>query len=182
MPHMKTFFTLFAVALVALALGAVAGRLWREPPPVPALDTGEGVTVGEPMPDFRHVDINGQFVSAGDFAGQPVLINFWATWCAPCVREMPMFQDYAETKAGQLELVGIAIDEPGNVREFVEELGISYSILIGTTDVMQTQEAFGNANGMLPYTVFVDAEGIVRWQHLGEVKPEHLEQHVTPLL
>ena len=182
MPHMKTFFTLFAVALVALALGAVAGRLWREPPPVPPLINGDGVAVGDPMPAFQHADINGRFYSAEYFAGKPVLINFWATWCAPCVREMPMFQDYAETKAGRMYLVGIAIDEPGNVRDFVEELGITYPILIGTTDVMQTQEAFGNANGMLPYTVFVDAEGIVRWQHLGEVKPEHLEQHVTPLL
>ena len=179
---MKTFLMLIGVAVLALALGLVAGRFLREPPPVPPLDTSEGVSVGDPMPAFRHADINGQFVSQEDFAGQPVLVNFWATWCAPCVREMPMFQDYAEAKQGRLELVGIAIDEPGNVREFVEQLGISYTILIGTTDVMQTQREFGNNNGMLPYTVLVDAEGIVRWQHLGEVKPEHLEEHVTPLL
>ncbi|MEM7054028.1 MAG: TlpA disulfide reductase family protein [Pseudomonadota bacterium] len=179
---MKTFLMLIGVAVLALALGLVAGRFLREPPPVPTLDTSQGMSVGDAMPAFRHADINGQLVSHEDFAGQPVLVNFWATWCAPCVREMPMFQDYAESKADRLQLVGIAIDEPGNVREFVEELGISYTILIGTTDVMQTQQAFGNANGMLPYTVFVDAAGIVRWQHLGEVKPEHLEEHVTPSL
>jgi len=179
---MKTFVTIVGVAVIALALGALAGQLWRESPPVPALDRSEGVDVGDPAPPFRHADIHGQFVSIEDYAGQPVLINFWATWCAPCVREMPMLQDYAEQHEEQIELVGIAIDEPGNVRDFIQELGITYTILIGTTDVMQTQREYGNANGMLPYTVLVDGDSTVRWQHLGEVKPQHLEENVTPLL
>ncbi|MEM1080776.1 MAG: TlpA disulfide reductase family protein [Pseudomonadota bacterium] len=179
---MKSFLTLLAVGLVALVLGAVMGRVWRDAPPVPELNLGNGVAVGDPMPNFRHAALDGQFVSRDDLIGQPALINFWATWCAPCVREMPMLQAYAAQHADRLQMVGIAIDEPGQVHGFVQELGVTYRILVGTSDVMQTQRDFGNANGMLPFTVLVDAQGIVRWQHLGEVKPEHLAEFVTPLL
>jgi len=95
---------------------------------------------------------------------------------------MPLLQGLADRYPDQLNVVGIAIDEPGKVGEFVERLDIDYPILIGTSDVRETQAHFGNPNGMLPYSVLIDAQGIVRWRHLGELDEDTLEDTVQPFL
>ncbi len=159
------------VAIVGLGLGVALAWLTRDqPPPVGT----SGATVGDPRPPFRHAALDGQWVSADDFDGRLLLVNFWATWCAPCRREMPLLQAFSERHADQLSMVGIAIDDAGPVGDFVESLGIDYPILVGSSDVLATQRAWGNAAGALPYTVLVDEEGIIRWQHLGEVSDEEL--------
>ncbi|NKI33577.1 TlpA family protein disulfide reductase [Wenzhouxiangella sp. XN79A] len=172
-----------AVAVIGLALGAGFAWLTRGQPPAPDPEGApDAARVGDPRPDFRHAALDGRYVEAADFDGRPLLINFWATWCAPCVREMPLLDDFAEQEADRLAVIGIAIDDPGAVAPFVEELGVDYPILVGTTDVMRTQRRFGNTAGLLPYTVLVDADGTIAWQFLGEVKPEHLEREVRARL
>lgn len=167
--------TLMLFALVA-ALGLMAGIgvAWLNRPEAPPVGLS-GATVGDFRPGFRHGSLDGQWVSADDFDGQLMLVNFWATWCAPCRREMPLLQEASQAHADQLAVIGIAIDDPGPVRDFVNELGISYPILVGAGDVMSTQRAWGNSAGALPYTVLVDRDGIIRWQHLGEVTAEELD-------
>ena len=128
------------------------------------------------------ITFDGDPLSLSDWNGKWVLVNFWATWCAPCVREMPLLQDLADQYPDRLNVVGIAIDEPGNVGEFVERLGIDYPILIGTSDVRETQARFGNPNGMLPYSVLIDARGIVRWTHLGELEENVLRDTLQPFV
>jgi thiol-disulfide isomerase/thioredoxin len=160
------------VAVGGLALGASMAWMTRSEAPDPGI---EGAQVGDVRPSFRHAAVDGRFVSVDEFDGQALLVNFWATWCAPCRREMPLLDEVARTHAGRLNVVGIAIDEPGPVIEFVETLGIDYPILVGSTDVIATQRAWGNAAGALPYTVLVDAGGIIRWRHLGEVTAEELD-------
>jgi peroxiredoxin len=73
-------------------------------------------------------------------------------------------------------VVGIAMDEPGPVRDFLDELGITYPVAVGSSDVMNTQRAWGNSAGVLPYTVLVDADGIIQWQHYGEVTADELDE------
>jgi thiol-disulfide isomerase/thioredoxin len=171
---------LFAgVAVLGLAVGVTAALLNRPSPPEPGT---AGAGVGDPRPAFRHGDLNGQWVSADDFDGRLLLVNFWATWCAPCRREMPILQEADREHGESLAVVGIAIDDPGPVRDFVEELGIEYSILVGAADVMATQRAWGNSAGVLPYTVLVDRDGIIQWQHLGEVSAEELARELSPWL
>ncbi len=102
-------------------------------------------------------------------------MNFWATWCAPCRREMPLLDEISQAYAGRMTVLGIAVDDPGPVIEFVTALGIDYPILVGSSDVIATQRAWGNSAGALPYTVLVDAAGIIRWRHLGEVTEEELQ-------
>ncbi len=160
------------VAIGGLALGVMVAWFSRSDPPLPG---SEGAQVGDARPSFRHAAVDGRFVSADDFDGQALLVNFWATWCAPCRREMPLLNEVARTHAGRMNVVGIAIDEPGPVIDFVESLGIDYTILVGSTDVIATQRAWGNSAGALPYTVLVDASGIIRWRHLGEVTAEELD-------
>lgn len=175
----RTLALYIAAALIGLALGGAVAWWTRPAPPPPGL---VGAGLGDPRPDFRHTSVSGEWLTAAQFDGQLLLVNFWATWCAPCRREMPVLQALSEDHAGQLAVVGLAIDEPEAVREFVGELQISYPIAVGNADVMATQRAWGNSAGALPYTVLVDAEGIIRWQHLGEVTRAELDELLAAFL
>lgn len=171
---------------LALVVGLAAGIsiAWLTRSEVPQATVSEVATVGmgDRRPDFMHAGVNGELWRASDFDGLPTLVNFWATWCRPCLREMPILQDIAEQNAARMNVVGIAIDDPGQVAEFVARLQISYPILIGTSDVRETQKRFGNPDGMLPYSVLLDADGIVRWSHLGELEEALLREAIQPLL
>jgi len=169
---MKNWPLYLLVAAFGLGLGIAVAWFSRPVPPSIGL---EGARVGDLRPPFRHASVDGQYLTAADFDGQPLLVNFWATWCAPCRREMPLLNDISQSYAGQLNVIGIAVDEPGPVVEFVNALGIEYPVLVGSSDVVATQRAWGNAAGALPYTVLIDDQGIIRWQHLGEVTKAELE-------
>jgi len=169
--------------IIGVAAGVTIAWLTRSDTFAPAHhDAGNDIArTGDRRPDFAHAGVNGELWRAADFDGRPTLVNFWATWCKPCLREMPLLQTLAEEHPSRLHVVGIAIDEPGAVGPFVDRLGITYPILIGTSDVRETQRRFGNPDGMLPYSVLVDAEGIIRWRHLGELDQAMLDQALGPL-
>jgi peroxiredoxin len=170
------------IVLIALA-AALAGfflsqTYFNEPLPASRLSAG-GIKVGDVRPEFRLANSEGQFVTASDFDGKVLLVNFWATWCEPCRREMPMLMEL-QTQHGLrgLQVLGIALDDVGKVRNFVRNFGIRYPILVGAADVMQTSAAYGNVNGVLPYSVLIDRTGIIRWQYIGEIS----RAEVTTLL
>lgn len=167
------------VAGVATALGVALGsglaRLTR-PDPGPVAERSAASGIGDRRPAFSHAGLDGRLWRASDFDGAPLVVNFWATWCKPCVREMPVLDAFHDAHAGRASVVGIAIDEPGRVREFVADFEIDYPILIGGADVRETQRRFGNPAGMLPFTILVDAAGRIRWQHLGEIDREMLDR------
>ena len=169
---MRLLATLALATLVGLACGVGAHWIFRAKPAVESL---QGPVLGTLRPDFALAGLDGNLWRASDFDGIPLVVNFWATWCKPCVREMPMLKAFSERHTGQVAVIGIAIDEPDRVRDFANRLGIDYPILIGNDDVHQTQKQFGNPAGMLPYTVLVDAAGTIRWQHLGELDREMIE-------
>ena len=172
-----------SVAVVAMAAGALTGLLLKGDPNTGAAGAGPATLIGSPRPPFTLGAADGQRVSADDFDGQVMLINFWATWCAPCREEMPMLNEVqAELGPAGLAIVGIALDDVARARAFAAELGIDYTILVGAGDVMSTSLAYGNQAGVLPYTVLVDREGVVRWTYLGELKRDALMQKITPLL
>lgn len=175
----RTVLLYLAAAVLGLALGGLFAWTSRPAPPQPGM---AGAAVGDLRPEFRHGGLDGQWVQASAFDGQLLLVNFWATWCAPCRREMPVLQAVSEAHPGDLAVVGLAIDEPDAVRQFVSDLEIRYPIAVGNADVMATQRAWGNSAGALPYTVLVDREGIIRWQHLGEVTGAELDAILSGLL
>ena len=173
---------LLALAVaVGVAAGITIAWLTRPGPPMATKSNPDETyaVIGDRRPDFTHAGVNGQLWRADDFDGRPTLFNFWATWCKPCLSEMPLLQSLSESHSKQLDVVGIAIDDPGQVGEFVAELGISYPILIGTSDVRETQRRFGNPDGMLPYSVLVDADGIICWRHLGKLDEAMLDEALT---
>jgi thiol-disulfide isomerase/thioredoxin len=126
------------------------------------------------LPEFSLVDLHGQTHFISEWADRPLLINFWATWCAPCLREMPMLQTLQqERKDKPLEVIGIAIDRLNAVETFINENGVTYPILVGQTEAMEAAEQFGDEFVALPFTVFTAPGGDVLYLHSGEL---HLEQ------
>ncbi len=171
------------VAIAALLAGFyLSARYYAEPLPASLLSPG-GNLIGEQRPDFHLGSSTGEFVTAEDFSGKTLLINFWATWCVPCRREMPMLVDLqSEYGPEGLQVVGIALDDVQSVRDFVKKYGISYPILVGEADVMATSAAYGNVEGVLPYSVLVDKDGIIRWQYTGEIQPDDVSKLLSELL
>ncbi len=167
------------VALAAVAAGYYLSTHFSSPAPanapVIAATTHSSNLVGNYRPDFKLGNQTGELVTPDDFAGKTLLINFWATWCAPCREEMPMLVEL-QSQYGDagLQVLGIALDEVEKVREFVQEFGISYPNLVGMTDVMETNASYGNISGALPYSVLVDADGIIRWQYSGALQHDEL--------
>ena len=181
---------LLSIALLASMGGALAYRLVFLQQPFPAqharasepLETNKGV-LGSHRPDYTLGSSSGERISAADFDGQVVLVNFWATWCKPCREEMPMLVGLHHAYQDKpFQVLGIALDDVQQAREFAAELGVDYPILVGSTDVMGVVRLYGNLSGVLPYSVLVDREGIIRWTHLGELKDEELRRQIDALL
>lgn len=175
--------------LLAGLLGGGGGWLFNalvlDEPEVPVVKqppTPESV-LGLKRPDFTLGNVDGQRVSAADFNGEVLLLNFWATWCEPCRAEMPMLdQLHAELSDQGFQVVGIALDDVQQARAFVEKLGIEYPVLVGMADVMATGRVYGNRSGFLPYSVLIDRSEIIRWTHLGEISRSEVMEQVRPFL
>jgi thiol-disulfide isomerase/thioredoxin len=126
------------------------------------------------LPDFSLNDLSGRPTSVESWSGKSLIINFWATWCAPCRREIPLLKTLADTWAGRdLAIVGIAVDYPDNVRAFAEQFKIGYPVLIGEQDALEVAAKFGMTSPALPFTVFTDRRGEVVALFVGELhRPE----------
>lgn len=124
-------------------------------------------SVGHPAPDYQAVTLEGEPVSLADYRGQVVLLNVWATWCAPCRVEIPELQELQDRLGERgLRVVGVSVDGSGTqerVRRFQREVGMSYESLFDPQDrVSPTFDVFG-----VPATFLIDREGVIRWRHLG---------------
>ena len=108
--------------------------------------------------------------------GKVVVVNFWATWCAPCREEIPMFVRLQEEHRNRgLQFVGIAIDQPDKVRPYAAELGMNFPVLVGGLDAMDLARQLGNRAGVLPFTVVVDRDGKIAHTEVGAAKEEKIE-------
>jgi thiol-disulfide isomerase/thioredoxin len=123
----------------------------------------------ERLPDFSLPDLGGTPRRLSDWRGRPLVINFWASWCEPCRREIPLLEDLRRENAGNgLEVVGIAVDHPEPIKKLAAELGIGYPVLVGEEGGLQAVTAFG-MDTVLPFTVFADKEGRIVTLKVGEL-------------
>ncbi len=120
-------------------------------------------------------DLNKQPVKFASYLGKPVVLNFWATWCPPCVKEMPDLEALHQKHAG-VNFVGLAVDTASNVTKFGEKVQVSYPLLIAGHEGIGLMRGLGNKQGGLPFTVVFDAQGAIKREFLGLVDPEVLDR------
>lgn len=139
--------------------------------------------VGAKRPEFTLPDLDGVLHNVNEWDGKVLAINFWATWCPPCRKEIPEFVALQDQYGAQgLQFLGVALEQAEPVRAFVQEHGMNYPVLAGEMDVIAVAEAYGNNVGALPYTVIVDRDGRVAFVHAGPLSTEKAEAAITPLL
>lgn len=128
------------------------------------------------------VDDKGTQQALAQWQGKPLLLNFWAPWCAPCVQEMPeLSQLQSGGKYKDLQVVGIGIDTPANIAEFNKKFKIAYPLLVGGSAGTEMSRMLGNAQGGLPFTVLIGADGTIRKAYLGRLNFEKLEKDLAAL-
>ncbi|MBO9715803.1 MAG: TlpA family protein disulfide reductase [Pseudoxanthomonas sp.] len=122
----------------------------------------------EPVPgagELRLPDLSGKARSLSQWRGQPVLLNYWATWCGPCLKEMPDLDAFAhaQSRAGGIQVVGIALDEAASVQAYLSRRPVRYPVLLEAVDYGDSGSSarYGNRQGVLPYSVLLDAQGRV---------------------
>ena len=135
---------------------------------------GDLANVPERLPDFSLSDLTGSALPIARFAGKSLVLNFWATWCAPCRREIPLLKSlYAEWRGRNIEVVGIAVDYREKVVAYAGELKIAYPLMVGEEDALAVAAKFGVASPVFPFTVFTDRRGNVVTLYVGELhKPQ----------
>jgi thiol-disulfide isomerase/thioredoxin len=137
--------------------------------------------LGQSAPAWELKDLEGKVVRSADFKGKVVVLNFWATWCPPCRKELPDFVALQKEYGSRgLTFVGVALDEEGAsvVKPFAKEAGISYPLVIGDEKVVQ---AYENVE-MYPTTYVIDRNGNVVSRHIGSLTKAEMEQEIKPLL
>ena len=174
-------------ALVAGALGILAS-LWWGGSPLLRSDSGQralqaaldasappppaGVTPARPgdsMRPFQLPDLSGEVKSLPvAYAGRPLLINVWASWCGPCIEEMPELDRYARVQGTSgTQVIGLALDNPDAIREFLGRVPVGYPILVDAPGPADASVWLGNRKGVLPYSVLVGADGRIVKQKVG---------------
>jgi len=122
------------------------------------------------LPAFQLADREGQLRSLQDWPDQALIVNFWATWCAPCRREIPLLQQLQRDHSGEgFQVIGIAVDFRDKVLAYADEMQIDYPLLIGEQEALDAAAAFGVTTIGLPFTVFSDRRGQIVTAHLGEL-------------
>jgi thiol-disulfide isomerase/thioredoxin len=154
---------LLAVAAAALAAG-VGVQWWRHSPQTPAAPSLQALW----MASFEQAD--GTPLKLADFQGKPLVLNFWATWCTPCVEEMPLLNAFfLENKAKSWQMIGLAIDQPSAVKRFLGQHPVEYAIGMAGLEGTELMKNLGNPTGGLPFTLVLNAQGQVQMRKLGKL-------------
>jgi len=147
----------------------------------------QGAQASEAMPTAQDLysktfpDAAGKEYPLSALKGHVVVVNFWATWCVPCVEEIPSLSKMSASYAKKVEFVGIGIDSAANVAEFQKKIGPSYPLLVASSDGSDLVRAFGDPQGGLPFTIVIDKKGNIRNIKLGPVDEAELRGWLAPL-
>lgn len=186
--HMRSkHFALLVVVVGAVSLAAGVYVRERLVSPSPELITVKQTkTDRDPQglrPEFWLPDVAGVRRGIAEWDGKLVVMNFWATWCPPCIHEIPMLIGLQKRYADRgVQILGIAIDDPEKVKAFADEVGLNYPTLHGQLDAIEVMSAYGNESGGLPYTVLIDPSGTIVARHPGVLDEQAAAALIDDLL
>ena len=155
-----------AIGLASVAAGAGARLAWRQladSSAKPSVEAFWGMSFEQP---------DGGQIQVSRWRGKPLLLNFWATWCPPCLQEMPLLDKFHRERGWQV--LGLAVDQAAPVRAYLQRLPIEFPIALAGLDGVRLSRDLGNSGGQLPYTVVFDSTGQVKEKHLGIVDETRL--------
>jgi thiol-disulfide isomerase/thioredoxin len=169
---MKQTSIIIIAAVLALGVGIAAQGF-----------LAQGETSVTSLPDFNLPDLSGNQHNISEWRGKILVINFWATWCSPCRKEIPEFialQEHYSVKG--VQFVGIALEEQKPVAEYTASAHINYPILIGGDNGVTLAHQLGNSIDAIPYTIVVNQQGQIINRHPGEFSKEQILEIIAPLM
>jgi len=172
------------IFIIATALAGVAGYSLQQYLATDKADAAARVdsVIGQPRPEFAMLDLDGHLRNVKEWDGQVVLLNFWATWCPPCMREIPGFIEMQRELSGQgFQIVGVAVDNEDAVRDFATANNVNYPLLPGDADSIELADRYGNRSGGLPYSVLIDKNGNISDTITGELDKTRLRHLLRQL-
>lgn len=153
----------------ASALGG-AGLAWRRSAPATPLSQAESA-----LWSLQWATPQGATMSMAALHGKPLLLNFWATWCPPCVEELPLLNDfYRANSANGWQVLGLAVDQLAPVQRFLAQTPLLFTVAMAGLSGIETSRSLGNLSGSLPFTVLFNAEGQIVHRKMGKVTPDDL--------
>lgn len=162
----------------AVAAG-YAANLWR----IGGLGASPAVGAATAILDGQLTALDGAPQTLAGFRGRILVINYWATWCAPCREEIPLFvklqREYADKG---VQFVGIAVDQADKVRDFAKEFQINYPLLLAGVEAIDLSRRAGNKAGVLPYTLVLNRSGRIAASLVGTISESRMRETLTPLL
>ena len=157
----------------ALAAGLGLGVAWWKSQP------GASTSVAEPIPGFWAQQWRtplGTPLPLQSFLGKPLLINFWATWCPPCIEELPLINAFfKQNRANGWQVIGLAIDKPTSVQAFLQKMPLDFPVAVEPLNGTDLARELGNPSGSLPFSIAINAQGGIVQRKLGRLKQEDLD-------
>ncbi len=169
-----------AIGFLGLSIGFVTNQLFNKRVIQP---TKVETSTPEYAPSFNLKDLNDKPRNSKEWQGKVMMVNFWASWCPPCLREIPAFIKLQEIYARQgLVIIGIAIDNKQSIIDFADPMDINYPLLMAEKEGISLAKAYGNRLSVLPYTAIIDRSGKIIYTHRGELTFDTAEKIIKPLL
>lgn len=138
---------------------------------------------GQRRPEFTLPDVSGTLRHISEWDGKVIAINFWASWCLPCLEEIPQLVELqAHYGKEGFQVIGIALQKAEEITDFIRDHNMNYPVLAGEMEVIPVAESFGNQLGALPFTAIIDPEGEIVYTKQGAVTSEEVIAVITPLL
>lgn len=169
--------------IVALAIAGATAGLYVEhrranPPPPDGITVAE---VGDVAPDVTYVAIDGTPHRLSEWRGRRVLINFWASWCAPCRREMPLLSAASDRDHGRkVAILGVAEDTAADAARYLAERPVNYPVLLVDSDAPGSSLSFGNTRRVLPYSILIGDDGRILRRKLGGFSAAEIDEWLAP--
>ncbi len=174
----RTNLLILLVAFIGGGGGFLVGQRFLAPPPPPKSTSQAsvpGYDVGDSVSAVVLRTLDGREIRLDAFQGHLVVLNFWATWCPPCIEEMPALEDFHLTQGEQgTRVIGVALDEPEAISAFLQKVPVTYPIAVEAPGATDLSVRMGNARGVLPFSVLIGRDGRVLDRHAGKLDAESL--------